>query len=304
MIRFVEHNEVDTDKWDKCVKRSINSTPYAFSWYLDIVVSHWNALIFNDYEAVFPLPTRKKWGVQYAFTPFWVQQLGLISQTKEGLDRIDDFIAAIPNQYRFLELNMNHIAPVKDSLNYQIRDNFNYVLPLNKPYQLQKEAYSKNLKRNLKKADLKGLQLFKHDAPQNLIQLFRSDKGQSIAHFTEADYKNLEQIMHVAINKHCGEIWMAYGEGNRALAGFFLLFGPKRVVLLFTGNSIEGKEHAAMPFLIDEFIKTSANSSFLFDFEGSNDENLARFYKSFGAVNQGYQNLKINRLPLLLRFMK
>ena len=57
MIRFVEHNEVDTDKWDQCIKRSINSTPYAFSWYLDIVVSNWNALILNDYEAVFPLPT-------------------------------------------------------------------------------------------------------------------------------------------------------------------------------------------------------------------------------------------------------
>ena len=304
MIRFIDHNEVDTDKWNQCVKRSINPTTYAFSWYLDIVVSHWNALVLNDYEAVFPLPTRKKWGIQYAFTPFWVQQLGLISQTSEGLTRIDDFIAAIPNTYRFLELNMNHSVSVKDSLNYQIKDNFNYVLPLNKSYQEQQEAYSKNLKRNLKKADLKGLQLFKNDAPQNLIQLFRSDKGQSITHFTEGDYKNLEHIMHVAINKHCGQIWMAYGEGNRALAGCFLLFGPKRVILLFTGNSPEGKASAALPFLIDEFIKSSANSSFVFDFEGYNDENLARFYKSFGAVNQSYQNLKINRLPLLLRFIK
>ena len=304
MIRFVEHNDVDTEKWDRCIKRAINSTPYAFSWYLDIVVSHWNALILNDYEAVFPLPTKRKWGVQYAFTPFWVQQLGLISQTNEGLKRIDDFISLIPSTYRFIELNMNHTVPVKDSLNYNIVENFNYVLPLNKTYHLQREAYSKNLKRNLKKANLKGIQLFKNDAPQNLITLFRHDKGQSIDHFKEADYKNLEHIMHVAINKHCGEIWMAYGEGNRALAGCFLLFGPRRVVLLFTGNSPEGKASAAMPFLIDQFIKTSANSSFLFDFEGSNDENLARFYKSFGAVNQSYQNLKINRLPLLLRLIK
>ncbi len=304
MIRFVEHNDVDTEKWDRCIKRAINSTPYAFSWYLDIVVSHWNAIILNDYEAVFPLPTKRKWGIQYAFTPFWVQQLGLISQTNEGLKRIDDFISLIPSTYRFIELNMNHIVPVKDSLNYNIVENFNYVLPLNKTYHLQREAYSKNLKRNLKKANLKGIQLFKNDAPQNLITLFRHDKGQSIDHFKEADYKNLEHIMHVAINKHCGEIWMAYGEGNRALAGCFLLFGPRRVVLLFTGNSPEGKASAAMPFLIDQFIKTSANSSFLFDFEGSNDENLARFYKSFGAVNQSYQNLKINRLPLLLRLIK
>ena len=304
MIRFVEHNDVDTEKWDRCIKRAINSTPYAFSWYLDIVVSHWNAIILNDYEAVFPLPTKRKWGIQYAFTPFWVQQLGLISQTNEGLKRIDDFISLIPSTYRFIELNMNHDVPVKDSLNYNIVENFNYVLPLNKTYHLQREAYSKNLKRNLKKANLKGIQLFKNDAPQNLITLFRNDKGQSIDHFKEADYTNLEHIMHVAINKHCGEIWMAYGEGNRALAGCFLLFGPRRVVLLFTGNSPEGKASAAMPFLIDQFIKTSANSSFLFDFEGSNDENLARFYKSFGAVNQSYQNLKINRLPLLLRLIK
>ena len=304
MIRFVEHNDVDTEKWDRCIKRAINSTPYAFSWYLDIVVSHWNAIILNDYEAVFPLPTKRKWGIQYAFTPFWVQQLGLISQTNEGLKRIDDFISLIPSTYRFIELNMNHDVPVKDSLNYNIVENFNYVLPLNKTYHLQREAYSKNLKRNLKKANLKGMQLFKNDAPQNLITLFRNDKGQSIDHFKEADYNNLEHIMHVAINKHCGEIWMAYGEGNRALAGCFLLFGPRRVVLLFTGNSPEGKASAAMPFLIDQFIKTSANSSFLFDFDGSNDENLARFYKSFGAVNQSYQNLKINRLPLLLRLIK
>ena len=151
MIRFVEHNDVDTEKWDRCIKRAINSTPYAFSWYLDIVVSHWNAIILNDYEAVFPLPTKRKWGIQYAFTPFWVQQLGLISQTNEGLKRIDDFISLIPSTYRFIELNMNHDVPVKDSLNYNIVENFNYVLPLNKTYHLQIEAYSKNLKRNLKK---------------------------------------------------------------------------------------------------------------------------------------------------------
>lgn len=304
MIRFVEHNEVDTDKWNKCVKRSINSTPYAFSWYLDIVASHWNALILNDYEAVFPLPTRKKWGLKYTYTPFWVQQLGLFSQTNKGLRQLDDFIEAIPKEYKFVELNMSHATPLKDGSSYQTRTNTNYVLPLNKSYEEQKAGYSKNLKRNLKKAKSKGLQLFENEAPKSLIHLFRTGKGSSISHFTEADYKNLEHIMHVAINKHCGQVLMAYDEGNRAVAGCFLLFGSNRVILLFSGNSKEGKENAALPFLIDEFIKTYANSSFLFDFEGSNDENLARFYKSFGSENQSYQNLKINRLPLLLRCLK
>jgi len=304
MIRFVKHNEIDTDKWDECIKKSVNSLPYAFSWYLDIIVVHWNALVLNDYEAVFPLPTRQKFSLKYSFTPFWVQQLGLFSKTFKGLERVNDFVAAIPKQYRFVELNMNHYAPLQANPAFQIKENNNLLLLLNKPYQEQIQDYSKNLKRNLKKASLKGLQLFKNDSPKGLIQLFRADKGRSVGHFSETDYQNLERIMHVAVHKHCGQVWMAYDEGNRPLAGMFLLFGPKSVILLFTGNSKEGKECAAMPFLIDEFIKEIANSSLIFDFEGSNDENLARFYKSFGAVNYMYQNLKINRLPLPLRFFK
>ena len=304
MIRFVKHNEIDTDKWDECIKKSVNSLPYAFSWYLDIIVVHWNALILNDYEAVFPLPTRQKFSLKYSFTPFWVQQLGLFSKTFKGLERVNDFVAAIPKQYRFVELNMNHYASLQANRAFQIKENNNFLLLLNKPYQEQIQDYSKNLKRNLKKASLKGLQLFKNDSPKGLIQLFRADKGRSVGHFSETDYQKLERIMHVAVHKHCGQVWMAYDEGNRPLAGMFLLFGPKSVILLFSGNSKEGKECAAMPFLIDEFIKESANSSLVFDFEGSNDENLARFYKSFGAVNYMYQNLKINRLPLPLCFFK
>jgi len=304
MIRFVKHSEIDTDKWDACIKKSLNSLPYAFCWYLDIVVADWNALVLNDYEAVFPLPTRRKFGLTYSFMPFWVQQLGLFSKTFEGLNRINDFVAAIPNQYRFVELSMNHYALVEKKSAFQLRENNNFLLLLNKPYQEQIQDYSKNLRRNLKKASLKGLQLFKNDSPKVLIRLFRADKGKLVTHFSESDYQNLERIMHVAVHKHCGQVWMAYDKGNRPLAGMFLLLGPKSVILLFTGNSKEGKECAAMPFLIDEFIKESANSSLVFDFEGSNDENLTRFYKSFGSVNHIYQNLKINRLPLLLQFFK
>jgi len=304
MIRFVKHSEVDTDKWDECIKNSVNSMPYAFSWYLDIVVKQWNALILNDYEAVFPLPTRKKFGLTYAYTPFWVQQLGLFSKTYKGLRRINDFVAKIPEEYRFIELNMNHQAAVKEGPGIQRKENNNFLLKLDKPYQDQIFQYSKNLRRNLKKASSAGLEVFKNDAPKNLIHLFRSDKGKSLKHLSSNDYKVLEQVMHVAIYKHCGQVWMAYDEGNRPIAGMFLLFGLNRVVLLFTGNSKEGKERAAMPFLIDEFIRSSANSFFTFDFEGSNDENLMRFYSGFGAENHSYQTLKINRLPLLIKYLK
>ena len=304
MIRFIEHNDLNTEKWDECIKNSVNSMPYAFSWYLDIVVEHWNALVLNDYEAVFPLPTRKKFGITYAFTPFWVQQLGLFSKTYKGLRKIDDFVAAIPSKYKYVELNMNHDAEVNEGLEVHLKQNNNFLIKLNKSYEQQYELYSKNLKRNLKKNTTHGLEMFKNDAPKNLIQLFRSDKGKYMKHFSEKDYKILEQIMHVSIYKHCGQVYMAYDEGNRPVAGMFLLIGLNRVVMLFSGNSDEGRKKAALPFLINEFIKEFAGSSFIYDFEGSNDANLKRFYESFGSVNHPYQTLKINRLPFLMRYFK
>jgi len=305
MIRFIPHTKIDTDKWDECIRKSVNCLPYAFSWYLNIVSSNWNALILNDYEAVFPLPSKTKYTINYSSTPFWVQQLGLFSKTCSALNRVDEFVNAIPKSYRFIELNMNFNSFVGSSVPLAIvKTNTNFVLHLDKPYAEQSKLYSKNLKRNLKKSQSSELQLFKNDAPKGLIKLFREDKGKTIHHFSEADYQNLETIMHVAIHKHCGQIWMAYDAGNRPLAGLFLLFSPVRIVLLFSGNTKEGKEKAAMPFLIDCFIKESAASGLMFDFEGSNDVNLARFYKSFGAHIELYQSLKVNRLPLLLRFLK
>lgn len=304
MIRFVKHKDVDTDKWDVCIRKSVNCMPYAFSWYLDIVVYEWDALVLNDYEAVFPLPKKNKFSITYSSTPFWVQQLGLFSKTCAALSRIDDFIKAIPKEYKFIELNLNFNSALASMEGMKLRANNNYVIQLDKLYIEQSNLYSKNLKRNLKKAQANSLQIFKNDAPKGLIQLFREDRGMTINHFSESDYKNLETIMHVAIHKHCGQVWMAYDEGNKPVAGMFLLFSPTRIVLLFTGNSKEGKQMSAMPYLIDYFIQESANSGLVFDFEGSNDLNLARFYKSFGAINEPYQNLKINRLPLFLRLFK
>ncbi len=59
-----------------------------------------------------------------------------------------------------------------------------------------------------------------------------------------------------------------------------------------------------MPFLIDSFIRQNAGKNITLDFEGSNDLNLARFYKSFGSKECAYQQVKINRLPFPVNLLK
>ena len=62
-----------------------------------------------------------------------------------------------------------------------------------------------------------------------------------------------------------------------------------------------GKELGGMPFLIDEIIKENSPGFRILDFEGSNDPNLARFYKGFGAVKSVYPNIHINKLNTILK---
>ena len=56
-----------------------------------------------------------------------------------------------------------------------------------------------------------------------------------------------------------------------------------RLTFLFSGNSEKGKACQAMTFLLDAVIRSYALHPMLLDFEGSDDENLARYYQGFGS---------------------
>ncbi|MCD4769555.1 MAG: hypothetical protein K8R35_05250, partial [Bacteroidales bacterium] len=79
MIRYLKNSEIDRKRWDDCIEADSVSLPYGTSWYLDIMAPGWDALIDGDYNFIFPLPNRKKYGLRYIFTPVFLQKLGLFS---------------------------------------------------------------------------------------------------------------------------------------------------------------------------------------------------------------------------------
>ena len=99
MIHYIEHKDIDFEKWDACVANSFNRLIYGFSWYLDVVCDDWDALVLNDYEAVFPLPKRKKWGIEYVYHPFFCQQLGVFSKKEVAIEL---FLNSIPKKIKYL----------------------------------------------------------------------------------------------------------------------------------------------------------------------------------------------------------
>ena len=102
-IQYLKNSEIDRDQWNECIDKSINGLIYAHDWYLDIVSPGWEALILGEYDAVFPLPFLKKYGIPYLSHPFFAQQLGVFYK-KENKAVVDRFIKALPIKYKEGEL--------------------------------------------------------------------------------------------------------------------------------------------------------------------------------------------------------
>ena len=93
----------------------------------------------------------------------------------------------------------------------------------------------------------------------------------------------------------------AYPPDGKLCAAVFLLFDRSRIIFHFAASDSKARESGAMFLMIDSFIKEHAGQTLTLDFEGSNDPNVARFYKSFGATECHYYKVTLNRLPWIAK---
>lgn len=303
MIRHLRNSEIDRSRWDECIDRSPDGLVYATSWYLDRVHPHWEALVMDDYRAVFPLPAGRKFMIPYVYTPFFVQQLGSYSCTGAVPSLTRSFLEAIPGSFRLVDLNLNR-SDRPEAEGFRFARRMNLVLSLSDTYEKIRAAYSENTRRNLKKAGSAGVRVAVSGDSRRLIALFRLDRGAGLQRLRGRHYAVLEKLMNDALSEGKGSILEAGTESVPWMAGAFFLYDRRRVIFLFSGNSATGRENAALPAVIDHLVQHEAGKGQVLDFEGSDDPGLARFYAGFGATGQAYWQAYANRLPVPLRWLK
>jgi len=301
---LLAYSEINRVRWDECVSSSVNSLVYATSWYLDTVTNQsWQAIIYGDYEFVMPLPVRRKFGINYLPTPPFVQQLGVFGPQAADEELCNAFVQIALKIVPFIELNFNWMNTFKDEPKFQISTRTNLILNLNLSYEQIQSGYSENMIRNIRKAEKAGIR-FNSTSVRSVIQLFREDRGATLPVATSDWYNTLDQLYNVAALRKRGACFGAYDPNGILVAGMFVIEWQGRSTFLFSGNSASGKNSGALPALIDDYIKNHRQNALIFDFEGSDDAGLRRFYESFGAVESNYVHLKVNQLPFYMRWLK
>lgn len=301
MIRYIKHNDIDFEKWDACIDRSLNAMFYAWSWYLDMVSSSWDALVEDDYIAVMPLPFRKKWGVSYLYQPFFAQQLGVFSTYSLAREHVMRFLSAIPAKYRYIDICLNTFNQISNSSRFELRRMVTYELDLIEEYGSLKNAYSSNASRNIRKAARSGVFIARHGRPEEIIDAFRNHRGRNLKSYSGHDYMVLKHLIYAGMHRGLVSIYSAYTRQNNFCAGAVFFRGHDKTVFLFSGTTGEARENGAMFLLADRFISDHAGQKLTLDFEGSSDPDLARFYSGFGAKECVFLQMKSNRLPPVLK---
>lgn len=282
-IHFVRRQEIDTSKYDGCIDSAKNSLIYGFSWYLDSVCEDWACLILNDYEAVFPLPLRKKYGLNYVFLPPWVQQLGVFYVKPISPEIFQLFLKKIPKNIRFIDvfLNSQNNFP-SDTVVTRI----NYIKKL-KSADTFSAGYAKGRKSAVNQAIKNGIYCKYVDHSADLIELHRRfyAKGQLR---TENDLNRLTDLIEILKIKDKADILGVFDSDSNLLGGAILTKHRNRVTYLFSVQSADGREKQALSFLLDFALHFYRQKFEIFDFEGSMNKNIASFFKSFGVEEEPY----------------
>jgi len=297
-IQYRKRHEVDDDKWNLCIERAANGLIYAYSFYLDCTADNWDALILNDYEAVMPLPWRKKLGFYYLYRPFFSAQLGVFGNNMNA-NLVENFLKAIPSKFKLWELSLNH-QNIFGLKSFTLFERVNFILPLNQAYESLYANYRENIKRNIKRSVQYGCHSKTDFDIDDVIGLSRQQKHVA----SEDEYQKFKKLYSLLKHKSAATTYGIFSDKNELIASCVFTFSHNRAYYILVGNHPNGRTLGASHALINAFIKDHAGQNLKLDFEGSDLKNLAFFYSSFGATEEKYAAIKVNALPWYVKWMK
>jgi Acetyltransferase (GNAT) domain len=297
-IRYLKQEEINKKRWDECIDRAGNGLIYAYSFYLDHMADHWDGLVLNDYEAAMPLPWRKKSGIYYLYQPFLIAQLGLFGNRIDA-SLLQQFLKTVPPKFKLWEfpLNQQNLFSLPD---FNLYERVNYVLPLNQSYELLYQSYRENIRRNIRKSVQYGCYAKTDIAIEAIIEL----SAQQSKNNSEEGLQKFSKLYQLLKLKSAAKTYGIFSGKDELLASCVFTFSHHRAYYILVGNHPNGRTLGASHALIDAFIKDHAEQNLLLDFEGSDVRNLAFFYSSFGAREELYSAIKLNKLPWYIKWMK
>lgn len=295
-LQYINHQDIDFNKWDATILASQIPFVFAQSFYLNATCLNWDALVIGDYESVFPITYKTKFGYRYLPQPPFTSQLGAYG--KLNLEIEQQFYKYILENFKLIDLELNvtnqlhseYIHPKKTyTINYQSQYKFN-----------------QNTKRNINKAIENSLfiEQVDHNEVISISQKYLNPFLEKVVNLNKSTIKLLDNLLKSSIeNKKLYTFKVIDKNQTIKALGHFICNGKHALYLKgtnFDKTENSGSMHLLMKHAIEFFIDKAT----FFDFGGGSNQGLANFYKGFGAQAVTYSFLQVNNLPRLIKILK
>lgn len=280
MIKKIKRKDLDLAKYSTCLENSINYRIYAEYWYLDCLTNEqWDCLVYNDYEAIMPLPYRRKFGIKIIGQPIFCQQLGVFYSSNLSQETFQQFIRKLNQKiirnYQFNEENTNQFKP-KGQLKV------NQLIQLEDSYEKLYQKFRKNRKADLKKQHLVECSFISTDS-----QMFDFIKLNYPTLFKEETLIALAHLIEVLERKN--KLYTVTCKKDNQIIGYQLFSKSKKRLILMASFREKTIRNIPIPTLMNQFILKEVGKEYLIlDMEGSNVKSIQEYNTSLNATIHFY----------------
>ncbi len=295
MIKRLKYNEIDFEKYSKCLENSAQRKYSATKDFLDITSGkQWELLVYNDYEAVMPVPFVKKIGFKIVINPKLCQQLGIFSNIDDV--KINDlFLSFLEKKYNIWYYGFND----KNTFSKLLKRRKNFLIyPDN--YEIVRQKYSPKRKRKLRldddvlqKSEVREVSIFNawEFISKNLIGAKNEkDKNNFLQIFTD-----LEKAGYLKLK--------AFFYGTAIINLIAVYSDDKTIALLGTFNDKDHVKLSGSSFIIDDVIRENIQTK-IFDFEGSDIPAIEEFFRGFRPELKSYPVIFNSKKQVIKSFFR
>ncbi|MDN3693437.1 hypothetical protein QWZ06_14665 [Chryseobacterium tructae] len=268
----MKYNEIDFVKYSQCLELSKQRKYSATKDFLDITTQkQWEILVYNDYEAVMPIPFVRKYGVKIVHNPKLCQQLGVFS-VEDDVNLNEKFLAYLEDHYLIRAYPFNDSNELLSK--FRIKKNF-LIYP--NAYEAVYAKYSPKRKRKLRldedvlnHSDIKAVS---YDEIKPFIEshIIGLSKESDLSGFLEL-YETFYHLKYLN--------FLAFYYQGKIINAIATYSDCDMVALLGNFSDKEYVKLSGASVLIDHVIKETIETH-IFDFEGGDIPNIEEFFRGF-----------------------
>ncbi|MCT2560269.1 hypothetical protein [Chryseobacterium herbae] len=290
MIRRVKYTGIDFKKYADCLENSEQRKYSASKTFLDITTDKkWDLLVYNDYEAVMPVPFIYKNGIKIVHNPLMCQQLGIFS-VKDDQKINEKFLSFLQKNYLIRVYYFNET----NSFETKLSSKKNFILYAD-DYANVFTRYSPKRKRKLRldaevieNSEIKEISYLeaKEFIEQHVVGLDKEHDALALLKTLEAFY-SLKHLKFSAFYYH--------HEITNMIATYS---DYHTIALLGNFNNKKYIKMAGASVLIDHVIKENIGNC-VFDFEGGNLPSIEEFFRGFRPELKPYSVIENSKKVLV-----